>query len=159
MASVSPDEIMAWLQEELSRRSYSFVEYITHASPYIPARFAPVWDLLLQLRAEERALAELLSRTIVQLEGIPNPQLLDESVADLNYLRLDYLVKLLIRDKEANVARLEGRIAQLGGYPVARTAMLVVWEKDKQHLERLARTMADCSPGELGSQLEKEQTS
>lgn len=159
MASVSRDEVMAWLQEELSRRSYSFVEYITHASPYIPERFVPVWDLLLQLRTEERTLAEVLSRTIVQLEGLPNPQLLDESVADLNYLRLDYLAKLLVKHKETNVARLSGRIAQLSGYPLARNALLTVWETDKQHLERLSRTMADCSSVELGTQAEKERTS
>ncbi|MCX7625813.1 MAG: hypothetical protein N2Z21_06340 [Candidatus Sumerlaeaceae bacterium] len=152
METISLDEVVEWLQEELSRRSYSFVEYITHASPFISKRFAPLWELLLELRKEERGLAETLSRTIVQLGGIPNPQLLDESIADLNYLRLEYLGKLLILHKEAHVGRLAERIAQLGGYPIARTVLLSVWEADKHHIQRLTSTLAACSEEQSASQ-------
>lgn len=144
MTSLPQETVLQWLIEELSRKTYSFVEYISHASPYIPQHLAPLWDLLLELRKEERAQADLLSRAIVEAGGIPTPMLLDESMADLNYLRLDYLVKLLIDHKKQAVARLEERVSKLEGYPTLRVVLLEILETEKSHIEKLRATLAEC---------------
>ncbi len=144
MTLETKDQLLAGLQSDLSRKTYSFVEYVTHASPYVPESFVPLWKLLLEIRREEKEHARILSRAIVSLGGIPTPMLFDESAADLNYLRIDYLANLLVKDKEKSVAEFETRVAQASGFPEIRLVLLELLEAEKRQLERIRRSLEEC---------------
>ncbi len=131
---IAREELIEKLQRDLTRKTYSFVEYVTMASPYVPEGREPMWELLLRLRTEERQHAELLSRLIVALGGIPNPGLFDEGAADTNYLHIDYLYKLLIRHKEQSVKEFEQRVNDSSGFPEARAVLLKILEDEKEQL-------------------------
>ncbi|MGC8741058.1 MAG: hypothetical protein ACP5UB_06325 [Candidatus Sumerlaeaceae bacterium] len=145
------EKLLQGLQSDLSRKTYSFVEYITNASPYIPEHFAPLWSLLIVLRREEREHAKLLSRIIAALGGIPDPMLFDESAADLNYLRLDYLGQLLIKHKERAVTEFEQRVAEANGFPEIRAVLLELLAAEKDQLQRIRNTFEECRAKEKAS--------
>ncbi len=132
------------LQRDLSRKTYSFVEYITHASPYIAPAYEPLWKLLLRLRQQEREHANTISRLIVALGGIPNPMIMDESAADLNYLRLEYLGQLLVRHKEQSVREFEVRVEQAAGFPEIRAILLDILSAEESQLRELRETLEQC---------------
>jgi len=138
------DKLIEKLQYDLSRKTYSFIEYVTHASPYIAEPYEPLWNLLLELREEERKHARMLSALIVRLGGIPTPTLFDESAADLNYLRIEYLTELIIRHKENSVAEFEQRIEDASGFPEARAVLLEILEAEKRQVARLRDTLNEC---------------
>jgi len=132
------------LEACVSGKTYSFVDYIVNASPYIAERFAPLWELLLQLRKEEREHARMLSRLVVKMGGVPNPRIFDESAADLNYLRIEYLAKLLIQAKEKAIGELEKTIELCAGAPEAREVLLELLAAEQQQLVRIRETLASC---------------
>jgi hypothetical protein len=86
----------------------------------------------------------MLSALIVRLGGIPTPTLFDESAADLNYLRIEYLTELIIRHKENSVAEFEQRIEDASGFPEARAVLLEILEAEKRQVARLRDTLNEC---------------
>jgi bacterioferritin (cytochrome b1) len=132
------------LQQDLSRKTYSFVEYITNAAPYITEPYEPLWQLMLDLRKEERQHARVIGQLIVMLGGIPNPMLFDESTADFNYLRIEYLAELLLRHKERCVAEFEKRVEQAAGFPEVRAVLLDLLAAEQQQLSRLRDVLDAC---------------
>jgi rubrerythrin len=134
---IPAETLVAKLQDDLTRKTYSLIEYVTMASPYVPEGKGEMWDLLLKLRGEERGHSRILSRLIVDLGGIPAPGLFDEGAADTNYLNIVYLYGLLIRHKESSVRELQERVADTAGYPGARTVILQVLADEERNLAEL----------------------
>lgn len=125
------------LQDDLTRKTYSFAEYVTMSSPYIPPGKQPMFDLLLRHRDEDHEHARALGRVIVDLGGVPNPGLFNEGVADMNYLDIRHLYKLLIGAKEQSVQAFEERLREAGGYPEAETVLKSVLEAERKQLAEL----------------------
>lgn len=142
------DQLIEKLQYDLSRKAYSFAEYISHASPYIRAGQEELWQTVLEVRGEERRHARMLEQLIRDLGGVPRPRLFDESATDLNYLRLDHLVERLLKHKEASVAQWEERIQETNHFPWVRAVLLEILRDEKRQVERLraALTAARRAP-------------
>jgi hypothetical protein len=133
---IAARELVDRLQFDLTRKTYSFTEYITISSPYIPPGKEEMWDLLLQHRQQNREQARRLSRIIVDLGGIPQPGLYNEGAADTNYLSIIYLYNVLVRTIEGSVRATQERITQAEGYPAVRQLMeAILAEERKQHSE------------------------
>lgn len=142
-----PLELLKGLQEDLTRKTYSFTEYILMCSPYVPAGREPLVELLRTLVAEEHRHARLIGEMIVSLEGIPNPGLFDESAADMNYLDIVFLYGLLIGHKERTIGHFAERLQQAEKHPQVRESLGRIMEDEKRQLQdlkaALERTAAD----------------
>jgi len=142
MLSIS--ELIDALQLDLTRKTSSFAEYLTSCSPYVPPGAEPLWNLLLRVRDEERAHAQLLGRVIVEYNGIPSPGVYEEDSSDANYLHIFYLYDLLIRSKEASIRTFEERAEQTRDYPAAYQVILTILEDEKRQLRELKECLASA---------------
>lgn len=131
------EELIEKLQLDLTRRTYSFAEYITMSSPYIPAGQEPMWNHVVELAKEEKANARQLGRLIIALGGVPTPGLFDEGAADTNYLSIGYLYGLLVKWKEDSLRQLEARVEESSGYPQVREVLLKIVEQERRQCEDL----------------------
>lgn len=135
-------ELIAHLQEDLTRKSYSFTEYVTMSSPYVPKGKEAMVRLLERQTARQHEHADLIARLIVDLGGIPNPGLFDESAADTNYLNIFYLYGLLIQSKENSIRLFEERVPQCAGYREAEQVIGIILTQERQQLTELKEMLA-----------------
>lgn len=140
------EQLIDRLQLDLTRKSYSFTEYITMSSPYVPEGKEPMWRLLLRHRAEERDHARMLGKLIVSLGGIPNPGLFDEGAADTNYLSIFYLYDLLIKSKLDSISAFEERLKETDEFPDARDVVQRILEDERRQLSELNAVLAEYKP-------------
>jgi rubrerythrin len=158
------EELVRRLNFLLSREYNSLIHYIHDANPYVPEEKRPAFRLLEEMIADEQRHAEQLGNLIIQLEGIPQPAPYDVSIADINYLSLDYLARMMIKEKEELVAEYEQLIAQLGGatrgspaigiagvpasfadrFPEVRNALERILIEEKKHLDILKTRFSEC---------------
>ena len=142
-----PLELLKGLQEDLTRKTYSFTEYILMCSPYVPAGREPLMELLARLVEEEHRHARAIGGMIVLLEGIPNPGLFDESAADMNYLDIVYLYGLLIRHKEKTIVHFAERLRQAEGFPPVLEGLGRIMEDEKRQLDDLKGALERTAAG------------
>lgn len=141
-AVIPVQELIELLQEDLTRKSYSFTEYITMSSPYVPKGKEAMVRLLERLTLHEHEHAEWIARLIVDLGGIPNPGLFDEGAADTNYLNIFYLYDLLIRSKEKSIHLFEERLQQCAGYREAEQVIAAIVKQERDQLKELQEMAA-----------------
>lgn len=138
-------ELIEKLQLDLTRKAYSFTEYITVSSPYIARGKEPLWAALLTQRNQEQKHAEILARLIVSLGGVPNPGLFDESVADMSYLSIVYLYGQLIQSKKRSTSAFEERLGQCKGFPEGEAVINQILDEERQQLEQLEQLLSTCA--------------
>ena len=134
--------LVAKLQEDLTRKAYSFAEHIRVTSPYIAPGQEPLYELIARQAGEERGFADNIARLIVTLGGVPTPGLFDEGGADTNYLKITYLGAELVTKRERAVRTAEERVEDCAGHPAAREVMLAVLDVEQRHLRELREELA-----------------
>ena len=130
------------LQGDLTRKTNSFAEYVTHCSPYVPPGCEPMVELIAAHAAQDREQAVALGEMIYALGGIPNPGMFDESVADTNYLSIVYLFDLYVRLKRESVESYEARVDECSGHPAVRALVLRILEREQQQLAEAEAALA-----------------
>lgn len=136
---ITQEQMIERLQFDLTRKTYSFSEYVTTSSPYVPPGKDEMWDLLLKHRAQNRAQAQLLARAIVDLGGVPQPGLFDDGAADTNYLSIVYLFELLARTLTEAIRITEERLCETKCFPALRPLLEhILHEEKRQHSEVIA---------------------
>lgn len=83
------NQIFAWKHNSLAA-------YITQAEPYIPAGKEPLFAAVREIAAQDREIADSLGRAIEELGQAARIPAYSQSVADLNYLSIDYLASRLL---------------------------------------------------------------
>jgi hypothetical protein len=139
---LTAEALVAKLQEDLTRKAYSFAENIRVSSPYVAPGQEPLFDLVARQAREERDIADGISRLIVGLGGVPTPGLFDNEGADNNYLKITYVCAELLRKREQAVKTTERRIEDCAGHPAAREVMLSVLSAEQRHLAELREELA-----------------
>lgn len=139
---ISTDRLISHLQEDLTRKSHSFAEYMAASSPYVAQGKEEMWELLLKVRAEEQEHARRISRLLISLGGVPNPGLFDASAADMNYLSIDYLYGLLIRSKCEYVKTLDRRLEETRGFHEAFLLLGDMLDAEQRHITQLEECLA-----------------
>jgi bacterioferritin (cytochrome b1) len=131
------DELVEKLNALLGREYNSLIRYIRDANPYVPQERASALPLLDRIIAGEGRHAEQLGNLIIQLDGIPQPAPYDVSIADINYLSLDYLADMMINEKHDLVQQYERLIAQTSDLPDVREALRRNLAEERLHLDAL----------------------
>jgi bacterioferritin (cytochrome b1) len=133
------DELVEQLNALLSKEYNSLIRYIRDANPYVPQERASALPLLDQIIAGERRHAEQLGNLIIQLDGIPQPAPYDISIADINYLSLDYLAEMMLNEKQGLVQEYERLIAQTTDFADVRDALKRILAEEREHLDGLKK--------------------
>lgn len=91
----------------------SLAYYITQARPYLK----PGQEVLLKevdrIAAEDKALTTDIVRAIEDLSGVVSVEPYNHKIAELNYLSLDYLVKVLLEHLKEELEQLKADIKNL----------------------------------------------
>jgi bacterioferritin (cytochrome b1) len=138
------EALIARLQIDLTRKTNSFSEYITHSSPYVAAGQEGMLEVVARHAKEERECAVEIARLIVALGGVPETGLFDEGAADTNYLSITHLFRMLLVRREKDLRMTEERIRDCDGHPAARELMLRVREMEERQLSELTAVLGKC---------------
>ena len=112
-------QVVEILNRVFVRKYNSLAAYILQAQPYVSAE-SQTWLPLIEHIAEQDALArDELAATLQQLNQIPRLEPHPEMVSDLNYISLDYLVKVLAKDLQAQLLEYQSARQLCGDHPAA----------------------------------------
>ncbi|WP_319588760.1 hypothetical protein [uncultured Desulfobulbus sp.] len=132
-----PRNVYDALNVAFSHKYHSMAQYILEAGPYVrPEDGAGMREIEL-IAAEDKALADHLADVIERLEGIPQVGLFNPDVANLNYLSLEYLLGVLIRSLEDQLAQYEASLPQVQSVPLASQTLEALCAATRGRLERL----------------------
>lgn len=135
--TLTPERLTWKLQFELTRKAFSFAEYIAASSPYIPKGAEHLWKVVQHQARIEQSNAQTIAELIVELGGVPTPGLFDEDHADTNYLSILYLCGLLIKLRKKTVSEMEDLIAEAKGHPHVQGVLQQLLEQEHQMLAEL----------------------
>jgi len=144
------DRQIAALNEAFAHKFHSLAQYIAQARPYVrPGQEAALREIE-AIAAEDARQAESLAEAIEALEGIPHAGLHAASVAELNYLSLDYLLRVLIEAREKDLRQYETLAAELAAELAADGASGALFtalrEAAAAQLQRLRARTAPAQP-------------
>ena len=106
---IERQEIIEALNKAFSFKYHSMAGYIEQADPYVaPGREAAL-ELVLTIAAEDRVETDRLARRMESLEGIPQAGSPGLDSASVNYLSIDYLLGVLMKNLECQMAFYESR--------------------------------------------------
>jgi bacterioferritin (cytochrome b1) len=131
------ENIVEKLNAILSKEYNSMVQYVWDANPYVSPDEQPALEVLHTIIEDERCHAKELGRLITFLEGIPNPGRFDYGIADINYLALDYLMGLIVKDKENIIGLYDEALTAAHSFPSIYTQLVQMQEEEQQHLMAL----------------------
>jgi hypothetical protein len=141
-----PQNIHDALNAAFSHKYHSMAQYILEAKPYVRSNDGAGMQEIESIAAEDRALADHLADVIERLDGIPQIGLFDPQVANLNYLSLDYLLGVLIRSLEDQLAQYEASLTQAQAVPLASQTLEELCAATRGRLERLRGIASAGSP-------------
>ena len=149
---IAPEKLADLLNEELTRKSCSFAEYITISAPYVPPGAGDLLSLVERIARRDREHAAALEEAIVSLGGIPQPGIYDEGVADTNYLNIVYLCGLLLRQQRSRLEQFARRLNDCAGHPEVRELLLRIMDDDRSDMRELEQVLERHSPRAVPSQ-------
>ncbi len=119
------------------------VQYVLGASPYVRPDEKPALEVLEKVIADEKRHAREIGQLITLLKGIPDPGTFDFDIADINYLALDYLMGLIVKDKEGIIALYEEALHAAKNFSSIYTQLVQMQEEEHQHLITLQAISAN----------------
>ena len=130
------------LNELFSHEYNSIAQYVIDSNPYFEANEEFALEELLNICGQERVHARSLGEMITSLDGLPVASQFPPSVADINYLSIEFGIDFVIRDKEDIMAHYEELIDYSKGFPEVRRNLLRMLEDEKTHLQILKNVKA-----------------
>lgn len=137
------EHVIEKLNAILSKEYNSMVQYVLGASPYVRPDEKPALEVLETVIADEKRHAREIGQLITLLKGIPDPGTFDFDIADINYLALDYLMGLIVQDKEEIIALYEEALHAAKNFPSIYTQLVQMQEEERQHLMALQAISAN----------------
>jgi hypothetical protein len=131
------DRAVDLLNRLLSHKADSLFAFVLAASPYVAEGDEERLRRVESIAREHEEQAKAITRAILDLDGVPNPVGHDTGVADLNYLSLRYLVKVLIEYQEHVLAESREDLRALRAFPEAARLMQRIVETDEKQLDIL----------------------
>jgi bacterioferritin (cytochrome b1) len=130
------------LNAAFTHKLHSLAEYIAQARPYVPPGRQKVLVEIQALAAEDARVAGRLAETIERLEGIPQAGSRPAEVAELNYLSLDYLLRVLIETRQKELKQYAAFLAEFGRDDAGGAELARLHALSAAQLERL-RALVD----------------
>lgn len=91
----------------LALTARSLPAYLFRARPWVPGRYADLWDAMQEIAGEHREFAAKLAREIALRGGVPNPGNYPEVYTAWHDLSLEFLAERMIRELRRGAAGLE----------------------------------------------------
>ena len=115
----------------------SFVQYLRWSRPYVPPEHEEELDALQAIAADQDAMAERVSRLIVDNGALPRSGEFPMEFTDLHDLDIDFLIAAAVRYQEHDVAAIQQIVEGLAAAPAARALAEEALGMSKGHLDSL----------------------
>jgi hypothetical protein len=115
----------------------SFVQYLRWAKPYVPPGHEDELDTLAAIAADQDAMAERISRMILDAGALPRSGEFPMEFTDLHDLDIDFLVAAAVRYHEHDLAAVQAIVEGLQGAPSARALAEEALGMSKGHIDSL----------------------
>ena len=130
------------LNSAFSRKYHSLARYILDANPYLPAGRDGLIPVIETLAAADKLFADRLAEALEALDWVPQLAIFNPEVASLNYLDINYLVAILLRERESELAEFERALALAGDVPAVSQLFTGLIEETRGQLDRLRAAAA-----------------
>ena len=131
------DEMLRLLQEIFDWKYNSLASYILQAEPYIPHGHEPLVDIIRIAAERDKAITDQTAAVIRNLRGVPHVNPPHQSLAELNFLSIDFLCTRLQAELEKQQKRLSLESGQARQSPEVGNLVSAVMEANNSLLESL----------------------
>ncbi len=125
----------------------SLLTHLGGAAPFVDWASADDVELVRRLIAEEQEHRRWLVDALSDRGAAPPPCAQPTEAGALAYLKLDFLLSRVIRDKRDRIGSHERHAARAAGDATASTPMARILERSRRHLAALERLQADAQRG------------
>ena len=137
MVSSTMDEALATLNAAFSERSKSIADYILQSEPCVARNERPLLEQVQRVADFDHSEAERLARVIDELGGIPRNQPVPPEVADMNYMSIAYLHRVLWGKLRQQLKRYERRLPEVEAVPDAGQALFSLCNNLRKQIAEL----------------------
>jgi hypothetical protein len=115
----------------------SFVQYLRWSRPHVPPGHDEELETLAAIAADQDAMAERISRAVVDAGALPRTGEFPMEFTDLHDLDIEFLVAAAVRYQEFDVTALQQIVENLPSAPAARAIAEEALGMAKGHLDSL----------------------
>jgi hypothetical protein len=115
----------------------SFVQYLRWSKPYVPPGHEDELDTLAAIAADQDALAERVSKLVVDSGALPRSGEFPMEFTDLHDLDIDFLIAAAVRYQEHDLTAVQQVVDALAAAPAARAIAEEALGMSKGHLDSL----------------------
>ncbi|MCC6492427.1 MAG: hypothetical protein IT424_05340 [Pirellulales bacterium] len=126
-----------WLNRLLGLHCKSFPQYLQWSRPHVPAGRGEELEAIRAIAMDQDALADRISRMIVDADALPRSGEFPMEFTDLHDLHIDYLLRAAVGYQEQDIATMERLVERLQTAPAARAIAEEALGMAKGHLDTL----------------------
>lgn len=115
----------------------SFVQYLRWSRPYVPEGCQDELDTLEAIAQDQDAMADRISKLIVDAGALPHTGEFPMEFTDLHDLGLDFLIAAAVRYQDYDLSAVQEVVNGLQGAPAARALAEEALGMSKGHLDSL----------------------
>lgn len=137
MPELTFQQLINELNRCLTTLRNSTATYLSNSNPYVADRDKDAVRAIGEITSVEHQLADRMTELIESMSGVPQVGLTDPALADLNYLSFPFILDVLIRAKEKEVALYERRLGTVEDSPKVKELLQDILEEHQAHLKKL----------------------
>jgi hypothetical protein len=115
----------------------SFIQYLRWSKPHVPPGHEEDLETLASVAADQDALAERISRLVIDAGALPRSGEFPMEFTDLHDLDIDFLVAAATQYQEDDLKSVQQIVDSLAGAPAARAIAEEALGMSKGHLDLL----------------------
>jgi hypothetical protein len=115
----------------------SFVQYLRWSKPHVPPGHEDELDTLAAIAADQDALAERVSKLVIDAGALPRSGEFPMEFTDLHDLDIDFLIAAAVRYQEHDLTAVQQVVDALAAAPAARAIAEEALGMSKGHLDSL----------------------
>jgi uncharacterized protein (DUF305 family) len=129
------------LNLDLQRKANDLFVYAKESTPYVPRgdeHFLKTFERLVPIDQDN---AESLVAAIRMLEGVPSPGCWDLGIADMNYLNVRFLARMILDQLHATAKQLAAHLELAYDYPKIKAILHSVLDDTRFEIEQLEEAL------------------
>lgn len=146
MPELTFQQLIDELNRCLTTLRNSTATYLSNSNPYVADRDKDAQRAIGEITSVEHQFADRMTALIESMDGVPQVGLTDPALAELNYLSFPFILDVLIRDKEKEVALYERRLESVGDFPKTNALLQEILEEHQTHLKKLQTIRSNRYP-------------